>query len=305
MDSAPMRTRPLLPRSRRGISSEGKPKKDVWDKLDVIFKAIASSLIAIVSVVVSIYLYNKQQIDIRAQLYTQLMSSRETADSELRKAMFDTIIKELLKPKEVQDRVLALEMLTYNFHDVIALGALFKQLQRDILDDSDMRRIPEKRRELQDRLQRVAAEVSFKQLASLRKDGVVVYENVFFDDLRLSGMTILDKQLSLPGERNEKKFLIEVLRKDDDSKQLKVHLVAKPPAATDAEIDATFWVGFFDFPMIDNTRLANGDRLAIVLRRWEENCAELWFAYFPSSRSSLKDKMYYEEVVDQFLETKT
>jgi hypothetical protein len=53
--------------------------------------------------------------------------------------------------------------------------------------------------------------------------------------------------------------------------------------------------------MIDNTRLENGDRVALVLRRWEENSAELWVAYFPGSRAGLKDKMYYEEVIKRFL----
>lgn len=290
--------------------NEGKKEKDIWDKLDVVFKAIASSLVAVVSVVASIYLYNKQQTEVKTQLYTQLMSSRETADSDLRKAMFDTIIKDLLKPepKKIQDRVLALEMLTYNFHDVIALGPLFKQLERDIFEDSEMKQQPEKRQPLQDRLRRVAWEVSYKQLAALRKGGVVKNEDVYFDDLKNSpsGITVIDEELSLPtgedvGEQT-RKFFVHIVDKDDSSQQLLVHLeVFLPGKPRDLEIHNTFWVGFSDFPMIDNTRLENGDRVAVVLRRWEGNSAELWVAYFPSSRASLKDKMYYEEVLKRFL----
>jgi hypothetical protein len=203
--------------------NEGKKGKDIWDKLDVVFKAIASTLVAVVSVVASIYLYNKQQTEVKVQLYTQLMSSRETADSDLRKAMFDTIIKDLLKPepKKIQDRVLALEMLTYNFHDVIALGPLFKQLEFDISEDSKMKQQPEKRQQLQGRLRNMASEVSYKQLAALRKGGMVKNKDVYFDDLKNSpsGITVMDEELSLPtgedvGEQT-RKFFVHILDKDD------------------------------------------------------------------------------------------
>lgn len=43
--------------------------------------------------------------------------------------------------------------------------------------------------------------------------------------------------------------------------------------------------------------------MAVVLRRWTEGSAELALAYFPGSRASLKDKVYYDEVVKELVGT--
>jgi len=58
-------------------------------------------------------------------------------------------------------------------------------------------------------------------------------------------------------------------------------------------------VSFYDFPMIDNTHLANGRRIAVVLRSWEPGRADIALVYFPGSRASLKEKPYYEELIEQ------
>ncbi len=68
---------------------------------------------------------------------------------------------------------------------------------------------------------------------------------------------------------------------------LEVSLPGKP---REVETSNTFWFGLSDFPLIDNTRLKDGDGVAVVLRRWAEGSAELALAYFPGSRASLKDR---------------
>jgi hypothetical protein len=70
------------------------------------------------------------------------------------------------------------------------------------------------------------------------------------------------------------------------------------------EIYSVFWAGFFDFPMVDNVRLSNGDRCAIVLRRFQSSSAEITLVYFPATRSSVKDKPYYDEVLSALLQSK-
>jgi len=69
------------------------------------------------------------------------------------------------------------------------------------------------------------------------------------------------------------------------------------------EIDDTFLVGFFDFPMVDNTRLSRGDRCAIMLNEAHvrDGFVKATLTYFPGSRASLKDKPYYDEVIEQLL----
>ena len=67
------------------------------------------------------------------------------------------------------------------------------------------------------------------------------------------------------------------------------------------EVDTNFSVGLFDFPMIDNTRLSNNQRAAVSLIALTPDVLSLKVAYFPSSRASLKDKPYYEEMTRQLV----
>jgi hypothetical protein len=70
---------------------------------------------------------------------------------------------------------------------------------------------------------------------------------------------------------------------------------------------ATFNVSYFDFPLLDYTRLPNGWRVAVVLQELEfdprkgAGVALLDLVYFPASRASLKDKPYFDELLDQLL----
>jgi hypothetical protein len=71
------------------------------------------------------------------------------------------------------------------------------------------------------------------------------------------------------------------------------------------ELDIRFWVGIFDFPMIDNTRLTHSARCSVSVTYLTPDRAELALAYFPSSRASLKDKPYYDELEHNLLHTET
>jgi len=64
---------------------------------------------------------------------------------------------------------------------------------------------------------------------------------------------------------------------------------------------ATFTVSFFDFPMIDNLRIAHGQRCALVLTNFSEQSAELTAVLFPGAYASLKEKPYYNEVIQSVL----
>jgi hypothetical protein len=57
-------------------------------------------------------------------------------------------------------------------------------------------------------------------------------------------------------------------------------------------------VSYFDFPMIDNTRLTGGDRCAIVLNGFSGYSADITVVLFPGAYASLKEKPYYSEVIE-------
>jgi hypothetical protein len=63
-----------------------------------------------------------------------------------------------------------------------------------------------------------------------------------------------------------------------------------------------FTIDYFQFPMIDNTRLSNDMRCAVVMRDFDyPNFIEVDILYFPGSHSSLKERPYYDEVVKKLL----
>jgi hypothetical protein len=55
--------------------------------------------------------------------------------------------------------------------------------------------------------------------------------------------------------------------------------------------------------MIDNVRLNQNRRCAVVLNSFSEQSAELTVVYFPGRYASLKERPYYEEVIKDVLET--
>jgi hypothetical protein len=64
-----------------------------------------------------------------------------------------------------------------------------------------------------------------------------------------------------------------------------------------------FWVGYFDFPMIDNTRLPHDQRAAVVLNAFEDGAADVTLALFPGSYASLKDKASLQEVLQNLMKS--
>ena len=289
-------------------------KKDTWDKWDVVLRPVGGLLaalsIALVGFFGSQYIERQQTTETNIRLYAELMSNREKADSDLRKEMFNAIIKAFLESKSSENKpenkkeVLALELIAYNFHDVIDLGPLFKHVEENIQKDPEDERII-----LQSRLEKVAREVADKQIGALEDVGVVRPMTVFFEDLENNpeGIQLLEETLRLPSadmgsSGPNRLFIVEVLDYDQNKKELRVRLEIW--MEDQVEADFTFRVGFFDFPMIDNTRLSKGQRVAIVLRRWESGSAELALVYFPGSRASLKEKPYYDEVVHELVRTR-
>ena len=83
-----------------------------------------------------------------------------------------------------------------------------------------------------------------------------------------------------------------------------MRLEIKTPKDTQGNVDMSaveFRVGYFDFPMIDNTRLTHDQRAAVVLNAFEEGSADITLAYFPGSYASLKEKPYYHDVVQKLI----
>src|SRR5215470_19130647 len=98
-------------------------QKDYWDKVDIVLRPINGLLTALAVALLGYYTSNiVRQNELRQtneRVYTELMSSREQAESGLRKDMFLSIIQTFLAPGSVgpEAKMLDLEMLAYNFHE--------------------------------------------------------------------------------------------------------------------------------------------------------------------------------------------
>jgi hypothetical protein len=305
-------------------------KRDFWDKVDVLLKPMGSIIAAILVAGMGVYsrdylvqrqgvdnaaLAERQQTDNNARLYAQLVSNREKAESDLRADMFGRIIETFLAPNGGDGRdVLHLEILAYNFHEALDLGPLFKAVSQNIQkhrapfaavegevqSDEDKQKSEEFDGFL-DRLERVARDVNSKQIAALEGHDNVRDAWVYFDDVDPDIVEIIARE-----RIGDHHFQLEILDVYEAEKELEVKLTIWAPIYDDKGI-VTRWdlptgpifrLGFFDFPMIDNTRLSGGYRCAVVLKKFENGSAKVAFVYFPGSRASLKEKRYYDEILD-------
>lgn len=60
-----------------------------------------------------------------------------------------------------------------------------------------------------------------------------------------------------------------------------------------------FQLNFFNFPMIDNTRLSQNQRFALVMERFEKEYIVVVGVCFPGTYASQRDKPYLNEVIEQ------
>jgi hypothetical protein len=284
-------------------------KRDAWDKLAIILQPAGGLLtalaIALFGYFSSAYLNRRQAIETNTRLYSELMSRREESESALRKDMFVSIITSFLRPAggDLASDVLNLELLAYNFHESLNLKPLFADLKRRIMTEEESARSETTQAEMadyQERLERVAREIARKQMIVLEGVGRKVDRTVDLTN-NPEGSTLEPATLVL--EDIETTFSVDILEVDWKDREIAVGLTVETP---DPELGrqtktASFNVSFFDFPMIDNTRLTRGQRCAMVLNSFSEQSADLTLVLFPGAYASLKEKPYYNEVIENVL----
>jgi hypothetical protein len=244
--------------------------------------------------------------------------------------------------QNLEVRILNLELLAYNFHEAIDLGPLFRHLDQQIT----LSKIadPLKRKYLE-RLKQAAKDVIRRQIAVLEQYGEKMDVDISFENFNKDTFAESSNEDTLSESFNndtsgnfdsdaipifeidqkvsQKKELppngkigisLYVLESDTQTQELSVRFRL-------SELDSTnyqksndpydfwskeFWVGFYDFPMIDNTRLVNGYRFAIVLNNFdkENGSANITMIYFPGTYASLKERPYYDEMVNELINSR-
>lgn len=293
-------------------------EKDKWDKVGIILQPMGGLLTALavagLGFIGSSYLKNRevaeigareraQAVETNVRLYTELISRREEAESALRKDMFNSIISSFLTPgpDSPEKQVLNLELLAYNFHESLDLKPLFAHLKKQLGDPQNPAQ-----REYSERLNKVAGEITRKQLLILEGAGKKFDRTIDLDTLSKTPGGIPLDEATLMVDNVKRDFQIFVLEADPKTKEIKVRLDIRTPKDSGETVEsnvAEFWVGFFDFPMIDNTRLSHDQRCAIILTAFGKASADVTTVYFPGSYAGVREKPYYQEVIQNLLES--
>src|SRR5439155_5240799 len=263
-------------------------EKDLWDKMAIILHPLNGLLTALAVGLLGYYtttiLRQNETRQTNERIYTELMSSREQAESGLRKDMFLSIIQTFFRPESagLEAKMLNLEMLAYNFHESLNLKPLFGHMDRQITASTD----PEKTGYV-NRLNQVAREISTRQLVLLEQVGKKFGRTVDFDKFRASrgGLELEPEKLTL--DNTEREFMLSVLEVNLQRRELTLELGVRTLRESSQPQRRSFHLGYYDFPMIDNTRLSRDQRAAVVLNQLDEGGADLTLVYFPGSYASL------------------
>ena len=277
--------------------------------LGSIFVAVA---IGISGLLGSSYLKERRAVKARTEksyltlealrIYSGLISKREEVDSALRKDMFNSIISSFSASEKVpiEELILNFRLLAYNYNESLNIKPFFLFMRNKTLNSSMSGE------EYLEHLEDVARWVLVRQMWILEEDGECFHRIVDFDLLlqNLACISLKDETLTLEGI--ERDFKIAVLEVNSKMKEIKVRLEIRTSRKSDHDPDikvAEFWVGFFDFPMIDNIRLSHGQKCAVVLNQFTETSADITLVIFPDALSGMKGIPYYHEAVQNILET--
>lgn len=291
------------------MSEETGKKRDRWDKIDILMRPVGGLLtamaIALLGFITSGALNRRQAVETNTRLYSELMSRREESESALRKDMCVSIIASFVDPRDnaLDADVLNLEMLAYNFHESLNLKPLFLEIRRRILRASTAAQSSEARTrnaDYLDRIERVGREIVHRQMIVL--EGVGRKSDRTIDLTTAPEGTSLEP-ITLTLDAIETTFAIDVLGVDRVNREIRLGLSIETP---DPELGrqtkmAAFSVSYFDFPMIDNTRLLAGQRCSVVLNSFSDQSADITLVLFPGTYASLKEKPYYNEVIESVL----
>ena len=207
-------------------------------------------------------LERQQSEEAKLRLYSELMTRREESEATLRKEMFQSIIGSFFdaSTSSLDTRLLKMELLAQNFHEALSLSPLFLHLKREI-EKANVS--PAERRSYEVRLSELAREVTRKQLVVLESGGKRFDWTVLLSDSLLAGLgseQLEDVTLELDGISRRFRVTLQSV----DTAQRQIHMMLETETGSE-RYAVDFDLGFFSSPMLDNTRLSNDQRVAVVL----------------------------------------
>ena len=277
---------------------EVKNKSRDW--IDILAKLLPGIGAIIAGIFIPLVIHINAERNRSNQLYTEIVSKREMADTELRAKMFENLIKcffgSTSKQKTDKEKLTLLRLLALNFHEFFDLKPLFEELESE-LEEGDRYRLRE-----------IAKEIAGKQEAMLShiKEGMV-FERVLYEGEE-NGIIVPPEDMNPYRDHRLGIVLTEI---GQNEAYVKLHVIDIPEGVKDVgeTTDVNFEVSFYDMPFIDNTKLFNATRFAITLKdivldETQRRAARIKIIFFPESYMSTRDRPYLDEMLQQLRNSK-
>lgn len=280
--------------------------------LDITFK-LASTLMLLASP----FIINAYQSKMSA---TTMLSQREQAESALRASMFSNLIGPLIgsgggKGVDLEREQLLIELLVLNFDEHFESKPLLMHIDnrivREIRDDRE-------KEDARHSLRSIAHRVISRQIASLLNEGIgsdkTVIKSLFVMKPSLYDENKEDYEKSskennvhyarfgkeIPLEFPDRNYLLTVKIDECDwiNESCNVSYTVKESQGKGAEeINRSFQLTAFDFPLTDNTLLADGNRFALVLDGISNDVVSLKVLWFPKAYFTPRERpINYSEI---------
>jgi hypothetical protein len=267
--------------------------------------------------------------DLRKDMFKSILDSFMSKDPKLERA------------QQIRQEVLNLELLAYNFNESLDIGPLFKDMMSQIPDQEQGLNVELRKRLEKAAEEVTLRQLTVLSDGGMVESGNTLPRNIKNLQAYLTfGSHTLPNPAFKPGEgvgqvclsmdstdevqqfhkfrfetvkaRHYRQFKLEVIDQDPPIREVQMRLdISQVLSEAECqhvqsldekpEIESNFWVGLFDFPMIDNTRLTHGERCSVSVTALTPNVLTVALAYFSGSRASLKDNPYYDEVMHDLL----
>lgn len=295
----------LLSAKKNTKDTQKSKDKDLWDKLDILSKALIPVALLAGGYFVNhrLNIISQRQSNIRAAL--ELQNGRESSETELRGSMFAKILDKYSKSggqENVAMQLLYLELLVSNFNYSLDLSPMLKEVTRKINS------LPanEERDKLLQRLSSVIGDAQSKQLASIAIEGAIKPITLNAGDHASENVVVLSCEqgaeypLRIP-------IRITLTKKNPDaSANLQVTQFIREgqkryKAETILSADSS------DLPLIDNLRIAPGLRMAFLIGAaksipsttpTDANSTLIHALVFPNEIASLKDRLQFTDYLE-------
>lgn len=282
-------------------------------KISTMIDAIAK-LAAAGAIVSGAFIANTYQAKMTS---INLVNQREQAESELRANMFSNLIGPVVGPikdgREIEpDRErLLIELLTLNFHEHFEFKPMLKHVDERLtleMFQGEMSQSAVKKS--LGSLRSVARRVKDRQIAMLRKEGadeiinlVIMYmQEIQLEEIEINPVKTSDKSNEIRAWASQNVSQPIMSKSPDGTWTLYISItsidwekqtvgvgvsVQSKPLKNKKEkyidIGAKFTLTWYDFPLTDNTLLADGNRFSVFIKSMDESLREVYLQliWFP------------------------